>query len=121
MPRNRKKTPTPHELKQATSRALAQARSAMAEAEYLFALESLPAAERQAAYAKLSEVHLAYLRWRTARLAEIRARLEAEAADLQAGIAALGDALNRLEKVRPILRAVDVVLGLVNRILSLAR
>ncbi len=120
-PRGTAPPPTPRALKQAAGRTLAEARRAMATPEYLFALDRLPPAERAAGYAKLSEVHLAYLRWRAARLDEIRARLEAQAPALQAGIEALQGALARLERVRPILKAVDRVLALVARILDLAK
>lgn len=120
MARKQQTAPSPYELKLATGRLLGQARRDMAAPEYLFALEDLAPAERKAAYARLSEVHLAYLRWRAVRLDEIRARLEAEGADLAAGVEALGQALGRLDRVRPILKAVGQVLALVNRILGIA-
>ena len=108
---------TLHQLKLATVKQLKETREAMLEWDYLVALEKLPAADRRRAALQLSQVQLAYLRLRAARMADIREGLDANRVELQTGIRELRRALGQARRVGGVLRAVEKVLTAVERIL----
>lgn len=108
-----------YELKLATQNQLRDTRLAMLDMDYLLALEKLPAAEKRQAALRLSNVQLAYLKMRKAKLSSINEELKENEPDLLKGIKSLDKALKDLKKAKKVLDAAGSLLSIVGRIVSL--
>lgn len=110
--------PTPAELRDAAIGELRAARKAMADPEFLLALEEEPVAVKKDAAAKMLAIELEKLKLENASLAAIKEELKANEAELLDGIKNLKKAQDNLANVAKILTAIGRVLGIVVKVLA---
>ncbi len=110
---------TPNKLKIATQNQLRDTRDAMLDLDYSLALEKSPLKDRQQSGLNLLNTQRAYLKLRKTKLATIRADLENNNADLEAGIEKTKNALKNLTDTRAEIDAISAFLAIVARIVPL--
>ncbi len=110
---------SPSDIKAMTLSQLRAARKAMFSAQWMLALEGADAEARADAARCMLAVNHAIMSLENQQLADIRDRLTANEAALNAGAQALSKALDDLSKVKNVLTAITGFLGTVGKVVSL--
>ena len=109
----------PHELRNAMKRSLKETLEHMDSDEYVFALDELPEAERNAALITRGDIYRAWRKLSNQELAEIRDQLVENEPALRAATESLDEALKDLSKVTKILNAATTFLAIASKAITI--
>lgn len=109
----------PHKLRDAMKRSLKDTLDRMDSDEFVFALDDLPEAERNAALITRGEVFRAWRKLQNQELASIRDELVRNEAALRKATESLDKAIQDLVKVEKILNAATAFLAAASKVLAI--
>ena len=108
----------PQAVKSEAYKVLKDTHEKLTSADFLWELQSATPAQRKVALEAITDSALAIVKFRNARLANILAEMKANNKGIEAATKGLRDALEDLNKIKPLLDAATAFLKIVGRIIA---